>query len=337
VFFLLIQSLQIDPQAIFFANGEISDCSKVTSYLESFEETPPLIAVDGGFNYCYQMDITPTVIVGDMDSANPLWMSSPPYNGVEKILLDRAKDCTDLGFALETYHRPETASVLFGAFGYRPDHSLYNLYLLLKYPKELFLFTEDAVLFALSETHPDMLIHPHHLHLTLFPFYGKSRVLLNDQPIEFEQFNQHLEISSNEELTIRVTQGEALVLLANNSSSPAYHFLASLLHTPSENRVFLEANQHYELQTQVGQTLSLFPLFSHAVLETHGLKWDLGGAFDTLDKNFLSLSNVSEGEKVEIQMKEGRILCFLTDKIDEEMLSLEDLTSTRVLTKASDR
>lgn len=62
-----------------------------------------------------------------------------------------------------------------------------------------------------------------------------------------------------------------------------------------------------------GQTISLMPLYGPAkIKETKGLKWEI---HDTrLDKLFVSLSNVSIENSVEIHVEEGQILASLSDR-----------------------
>ena len=50
------------------ANGEILSYSKTKKLLSSFDQ---VVAVDGGLFHCDQMNLEPTLIVGDLDSASP--------------------------------------------------------------------------------------------------------------------------------------------------------------------------------------------------------------------------------------------------------------------------
>ena len=66
----------------------------------------------------------------------------------------------------------------------------------------------------------------------------------------------------------------------------------------------------YKLACHIGQILSLIPL-STSVQEvfTKGLKWELSG--ESLSKNFVSLSNISVQESVDIKFLSGDLLVCL--------------------------
>lgn len=68
-----------------------------------------------------------------------------------------------------------------------------------------------------------------------------------------------------------------------------------------------------EVTTQPFQTISLLPLFSPAYgVTTKGLKWEL--TKQTLDQNFLSLSNVSLGSSFTVTVEKGTLICTLNEK-----------------------
>jgi thiamine pyrophosphokinase len=72
-----------------------------------------------------------------------------------------------------------------------------------------------------------------------------------------------------------------------------------------------------ELSTFPGQIVSLIPLNGPvAGVRTEGLKWELSNA--TLDKQFMSISNVALGDKVKVARESGDLLCILlTDERDQ--------------------
>ena len=64
------------------------------------------------------------------------------------------------------------------------------------------------------------------------------------------------------------------------------------------------------LDTYPGQVISLIPIGSSPTgVTTKGLKWELQEA--TIDKNFISLSNVCLGVQVEISIEYGDLICCL--------------------------
>lgn len=75
-----------------------------------------------------------------------------------------------------------------------------------------------------------------------------------------------------------------------------------------ENEVLFVIDKEVEFPTRPGQTISLIPLNGPAKgINTEGLKWPLKN--DTLDKQFIGISNEATANKVIISVKEGDLLC----------------------------
>jgi thiamine pyrophosphokinase len=115
-------------RAIIFANGVINN------WPTAFELSPEndlLIAADGGLNHCLHWGIEPHVIVGDMDSANPLDVSTLEKKGVEVIRLPERKDETDLQLAIQlALDRSIQEIIVLGALGARWDMTFSNVLIL---------------------------------------------------------------------------------------------------------------------------------------------------------------------------------------------------------------
>ena len=85
-----------------------------------------IIAADGGYDTLKKMNITPNLLLGDMDS-----LSEMP-EGIEKIVYPVRKDETDTHLAyLEGVKRGYTDFVIFGGVGGRDDHTFANYSLLI--------------------------------------------------------------------------------------------------------------------------------------------------------------------------------------------------------------
>ena len=65
-------------RAVLFINGECKDLN----HLE-LEEHDFLVAVDGGMQYLNRLALTPHLIIGDMDSIDPLDLQSMLAEGVQ--------------------------------------------------------------------------------------------------------------------------------------------------------------------------------------------------------------------------------------------------------------
>ncbi|MCR4822528.1 MAG: thiamine diphosphokinase [Treponema sp.] len=102
----------------------ISNYEKVSSYIKKDDF---VIVCDGGLNHLAKLKVSPNLIIGDFDS------HENPSLPVETIVLPHEKDDTDSVFALKTALSRGYRDFLFiGMLGARLDHSLGNLYMLLK-------------------------------------------------------------------------------------------------------------------------------------------------------------------------------------------------------------
>ncbi|WP_067141316.1 thiamine diphosphokinase [Oceanivirga salmonicida] len=85
---------------IIFLNGVYSDnLEKIKSLCTNRK----IIAVDGGTNMVYKLDLIPDKIVGDMDSINNETLKFYKNKDIEIIKLDKEKDHTDFEVALLDY------------------------------------------------------------------------------------------------------------------------------------------------------------------------------------------------------------------------------------------
>jgi thiamine pyrophosphokinase len=91
-----------------------------------------LIAVDGGADVITQLGLTPSLLVGDLDSISPASLREMEARGIEIVTLPTAKDETDTEAALRlAIDRGATDITVFNALGGpRLDHLLGNFLLL---------------------------------------------------------------------------------------------------------------------------------------------------------------------------------------------------------------
>ncbi|MCH9614417.1 MAG: hypothetical protein SP1CHLAM54_16230 [Chlamydiia bacterium] len=104
----------------YVVNGELKSPDLIKPRILSHDR---IIAVDGGYNHCVAMGITPELVIGDLDSCQPENLQTDVY--------PRDKDKTDLRLALEKY--PADKMTLFCATGGRTDHTLVHMLLLKEY------------------------------------------------------------------------------------------------------------------------------------------------------------------------------------------------------------
>lgn len=129
-------------------NGSIDDPEVMAPLIQSYDF---IIAADGGANHCHAMKITPNLIIGDLDSIHQNVKKS--FSDVKTLEYPSDKDQTDLELSLDAALTFNPSKItLFAVSGNRIDHTLANLYLLLRHPFKLFIETETEVLFAISKS-----------------------------------------------------------------------------------------------------------------------------------------------------------------------------------------
>lgn len=115
-------------RAVIFANGSLPSISRVRALLR---EDDFLIAADGGARHILRLDLTPALVVGDLDSINRPDLSATQESGGEVKQYPVDKDETDLELAVrEAVARGYRQILVIAALGGRLDHTLANLYLM---------------------------------------------------------------------------------------------------------------------------------------------------------------------------------------------------------------
>lgn len=96
-----------------------------------------VICADGGARHLEAAGIIPDLIVGDMDSLDSVTLQSYEAKGCRVIRHSERKDETDTELALREAFRLGPAEVwIWGALGYRVDHLLANISLLVQGKRE---------------------------------------------------------------------------------------------------------------------------------------------------------------------------------------------------------
>jgi thiamine pyrophosphokinase len=113
-------------KCVILANGDHGD---VNSYKWLLNEADIILCADGGANYAYEMGVTPTYIVGDMDSILPAVTDYYKEQGVEFRRYPQRKDFTDTQLILALAEELNADEIVFlGSLGRRLDHTLSNIY-----------------------------------------------------------------------------------------------------------------------------------------------------------------------------------------------------------------
>ncbi|MDP2267771.1 MAG: thiamine diphosphokinase [Deltaproteobacteria bacterium] len=112
------------------AGGAIGNKDFLRSQIDKFGPDE-LVCADGGARHVVALDMTPQVIIGDMDSLPPEILQRCEERGSRIIRHPRAKQETDtqLALAYACRSRPDEIRI-YGALGGRIDHALANISLL---------------------------------------------------------------------------------------------------------------------------------------------------------------------------------------------------------------
>ncbi len=89
-----------------------------------------IIAADGGANYCYELGVSPDILLGDLDSISRQALENISLSAAEIQQYPRKKNATDLELSLDlALERGATRISLLGALGGRWNMSLANILL----------------------------------------------------------------------------------------------------------------------------------------------------------------------------------------------------------------
>lgn len=114
-------------RAILFANGDIHNLEAARAQLKPDDL---LLAADGGGRHCLALGLTPTAVIGDMDSLTADELRQLEARGAEILRHAQRKDETDLELALLLAKaRGATRALVLGGLGNRWDMSVANLLL----------------------------------------------------------------------------------------------------------------------------------------------------------------------------------------------------------------
>lgn len=113
---------------IIVANGQMSDYKRFKEYLEGADL---IIAADGGLKHLSQMDIAPTLMLGDFDSIDSIGEYRKQFPKAKTISFEERKNYTDSEIAVRKAiaYQPDRITLL-AVTGNRLDHTLVNVTLL---------------------------------------------------------------------------------------------------------------------------------------------------------------------------------------------------------------
>lgn len=207
--------------ACIFANGELDFQPAFTRNSGDCISCDCIIAADGGARHCLSLGIKPDIIIGDMDSIDPVAEST--YAGIEKISFPREKDKTDTACAIdEALKRNYSQITILGGIGGRIDHTMGNLALTAKYAGKVALVTNDGLLIGLGASHKCSLNGPIGSIVSIIAWGESAKVQtrglkypLDNEVLETGSGGIHNEISESSSL-IYVITGTILLFIEKN-------------------------------------------------------------------------------------------------------------------------
>jgi thiamine pyrophosphokinase len=119
---------QKPARVVLFVNGELPAPANIRTWLNADDV---LVAVDGGLAHLVRLGLTPNLVIGDLDSADPEQIQDLRARGVEIRTFPTDKNETDLELALDAALELEPAAIrVVAALGGRLDQTLANIFLL---------------------------------------------------------------------------------------------------------------------------------------------------------------------------------------------------------------
>ena len=116
-------------RAVVFLNGELKGNQEF--YQNYISDDDQIYCADGGADYAYQLNLTPNLILGDLDSVSTETMNFYQNKGVKFKEYPAEKNKSDTEILLEKLlEKDYDQLILFAALGGRFDHALANLYTL---------------------------------------------------------------------------------------------------------------------------------------------------------------------------------------------------------------
>jgi thiamine pyrophosphokinase len=117
------------PRVVIFANGLVPDPDKLRPLLNSDDF---ILCADGGICLALTLDLTPHIVIGDMDSISGADLARIEAARIPVRQYSPDKDETDLELAIKVaVERKPSVILILGALGGRLDHILGNISILM--------------------------------------------------------------------------------------------------------------------------------------------------------------------------------------------------------------
>jgi thiamine pyrophosphokinase len=121
-------------KAVIVSHGDIKDFKFAGNIMRDCDL---IVCADGGGEYAVKCGILPGALIGDLDSIDKDILEEIKSSGCTIVQYPREKDYTDTQLAIDyAISKGANELVLLGSTGDRLDHSLANIFLLVKLSKQ---------------------------------------------------------------------------------------------------------------------------------------------------------------------------------------------------------
>ena len=196
-------------KACVFCNGPLK---KPTNVKQIANDCDLLIAADGGAKHFFDIEITPQVIIGDMDSIDSdMWENK---SGIEYIRYPADKDKSDAELAVEyALEHGNEQVILVAATGSRLDHTLGNIGLVAGYPGRVAIFDGTSTLVAVDKSERCVLHGRIGAIVSLMP-YSATPLTVRTKGLKYSLQDECL-ISATHGLSNELSQTEACICVSD--------------------------------------------------------------------------------------------------------------------------
>lgn len=208
----------IKTSTILFLNGDVPSQKIIHKF---YNKGDYVICADGGANHAAKLHIKPNIIIGDLDS-----ITKTNYNSFKKQSVEirkiKEQETTDFEKALMYIIECNLNNVIvFGAVSSRPDHTLNNFSVMKRYYKSLDIkiIDKDFEIFYLNNEINRKYKKGKVVSFLAMPVakgvYSKGlKYKLNNDILEFGVREGTLNVSSSDNISIRIEKGDLLVFLS---------------------------------------------------------------------------------------------------------------------------
>lgn len=202
-------------QTLIFLNGKLPDLRIINKFIK---KNSYIISADGGTNNLKRMNITPDIIIGDMDSIFKNTLSHFLRSNVKIEKIDE-QESTDFEKCLRyCVDRKFRDIIVFGSTSMRPDHTLNNYSVLKKFCNslEIRLMTDEFEIVFIKKKIEFSYKPNETISLMALPFaesVTSSGLMyeLNGDNLEFGVREGTLNKSVSNQITISFTNGHLLL------------------------------------------------------------------------------------------------------------------------------